>query len=166
MSGYYGDFDTVTNKIVTIFFTTHAGSGASVAPLSAYEAGDVILYKGNSATQRTSTAGWTMTSPFDSIVGLHCLQIDISDNTDAGFYAAGNDYTAILSADTETVDSLTVVADVGAFSILNRTPLRPTTQGRTLVVDGNGLADSTVVKVGPTGSGTAQTAGDIGHQHA
>lgn len=162
MSFYLGDFDTVTNKIVTIFFTTHAASGASVAPLSAYEAGDIQLYKGNSATQRSSTAGWTITSPFDSITGLHCLQIDLSDNTDAGFYAAANDYTAVLSADTETVDGLTVVGVIGVFSILNRTPLRPTTQGRTLVVDAAGLADANTVKIGPTGSGTAQTARDIG----
>ena len=40
-------------------------------------------------------------------------------------------------------------------------PLVPTTAGRTLVVDAAGLADANVVKVGPSGSGTAQTAGDI-----
>lgn len=39
--------------------------------------------------------------------------------------------------------------------------LRPATTGRTLVVDAAGLADANTVKVGPTGSGTAQTAGDI-----
>lgn len=40
--------------------------------------------------------------------------------------------------------------------------LAPATAGRTLVVDAAGLADANVVKVGPTGSGTAQTARDIG----
>lgn len=40
--------------------------------------------------------------------------------------------------------------------------LNPATAGRTLVVDSAGLADANVVKVGPTGSGTAQTARDIG----
>jgi hypothetical protein len=40
--------------------------------------------------------------------------------------------------------------------------LNPTTAGRTLVVDASGLADANTVKVGPTGSGTAQTARDIG----
>lgn len=39
--------------------------------------------------------------------------------------------------------------------------LAPATAGRTLVVDAAGLADANVVKVGPTGSGTAQTAGDL-----
>jgi hypothetical protein len=40
--------------------------------------------------------------------------------------------------------------------------LAPTVQGRTLVVDAAGLADATTVKLGPSGSGTAQTARDIG----
>lgn len=39
--------------------------------------------------------------------------------------------------------------------------LQPATAGRTLVVDANGLADATTVKVGPSGAATAQTAGDI-----
>lgn len=38
----------------------------------------------------------------------------------------------------------------------------PATSGRSMVVDANGLVDANVVKVGPTGSGTAQTARDIG----
>lgn len=37
----------------------------------------------------------------------------------------------------------------------------PATTGRSIVVDAAGLVDANVVKVGPTGSGTAQTAGDI-----
>ena len=37
----------------------------------------------------------------------------------------------------------------------------PATSGRSMVVDANGLVDANMVKVGPTGSGTAQTAGDI-----
>lgn len=39
--------------------------------------------------------------------------------------------------------------------------LQPATAARTLVVDASGLADANMVKVGPTGSGTTQTAGDI-----
>lgn len=41
-------------------------------------------------------------------------------------------------------------------------PLVPATAGRSLVVDAAGLADANVVKIGPTGSGTAQTARDLG----
>lgn len=38
---------------------------------------------------------------------------------------------------------------------------RDTTSGKTAVVDAAGLIDANMVKAGPTGSGTAQTAGDI-----
>jgi len=38
----------------------------------------------------------------------------------------------------------------------------PATSGRSMVVDANGLVDANVVKLGPTGSGTAQTARDVG----
>lgn len=38
----------------------------------------------------------------------------------------------------------------------------PATSGRSIVVDAAGLVDANMVKVGPSGSGTAQTARDIG----
>lgn len=117
MSNYLGDYKASSS--VNFNFTTHAASGAAVAPSSAFEAADLIIYKGSSATQRTSASGITMTSPFDSIVGLHHVTIDLSDNTDAGFWAAGSDYFVVLSPD-ETVDSLAVVKEVASFSIENR----------------------------------------------
>ena len=55
---------------------------------------------------------------------------------------------------------------IGAPAVIYTRPttgwLAPATAGRTLVVDAAGLADATVVKLGPSGSGTAQTARDIG----
>lgn len=159
MSVYLGDVNA--SSVVEIYFATAAAAGGVVAPSSAFEVADVVVYKNHSTTQRSSAAGMTMTSPFDSIVGLHQLSIDTSDNTDAGFWAAGSDYTVVLIPDTETVDGQTIVAVLARFSIANRSALRPTTAGRTLVVDAAGLADANVVKVGPTGSGTAQTAGDL-----
>lgn len=38
----------------------------------------------------------------------------------------------------------------------------PATTGRSMVVDASGLVDANAVKVGPSGSGTAQTARDVG----
>lgn len=38
----------------------------------------------------------------------------------------------------------------------------PATSGRSMVVDASGLVDANMVKVGPSGSGTAQTARDVG----
>lgn len=118
MSKYLGDF--AVSAVVDHLFTTSAAAGGVVAPSSAFEVADVVVYKNHSATQRSSAAGMTMTSPFDSIVGLHQLSIDTGDNTDAGFWAAGNDYSVVLIPDTETVDSQTIVAVLFTFSIENR----------------------------------------------
>ena len=115
---YLGDF--ADDSTVRIFFTTNAAAGGAVAPSSALESADVTIYKDNSATQKATTNGLTMTSPFDSIVGLHLLEIDCSNDTgDAGFWATGSDYSVILNPD-ETVDSQTVVHPLGQFSIENR----------------------------------------------
>lgn len=107
----------VNHATAALYFTTHAADGSPVAPLSAFEVADVKLFKNGSDVERTSNAGWTMTSPFNSITGLHRLLIDLSDNTDAGFYAAGATYAAVLNPDTETVDGFAVVKVIGEFSI-------------------------------------------------
>ena len=115
---YLGDY--ADDSTVRIFFTTSNGSGGAVAPSTAFEAADVVIYKNNSATQKATTNGITMTSPFDSVTGLHLVEIDCSNDTgDAGFWATGNDYSVVLSPD-ETVDSQTVVAAIAQFSIENR----------------------------------------------
>lgn len=115
---YLGDF--AEDSTVRIPLTTSAASGAAVAPSSAFEAADFIIYKNGSATQKTSTNGITCTSPFDSVVGLHTLEIDTSNDTgDSGFWTTGADYWVVLAPD-ETVDSQTVVAVVAVFSIENR----------------------------------------------
>jgi hypothetical protein len=103
---------------VTCMFTTHAASGAPVAPLSAFEAADVLIYKNGNAAQKTTTNGVTMTSPFDSVTGLHCLTIDTSNDTgDSGFWVPGAVYTLVLSPDSETVDGVTVAKVIGQFGI-------------------------------------------------
>ena len=57
-----------------------------------------------------------MTSPFDTVTGLHLLAIDLSDNTDPGFYSAGSTYHVTIQPD-ETVDSQTVVEVLAMFHI-------------------------------------------------
>lgn len=104
------------NSTFEIQFTTHSQTGAVIAPNSAFEAADIRIYKNGSATQRTSQNGWTMTSPFDSVTGLHQFQADLSDNTDAGFYATGARYTVVLVPD-ETVDGLAVAKVLAYFRI-------------------------------------------------
>lgn len=118
MSQYLGDFPE--DATVHVPFTTNTGAGGAVAPSSAFEAADVKIYKNGSATEKTSTNGLTMTSPFDSVVGLHVLAIDTSNDTgDSGFWVAGADYMVVLTPD-ETVDGETVAAVLCQFSIENR----------------------------------------------
>jgi hypothetical protein len=117
MADHLGSYNTATSRTVVRFsFTTHAQTGAAVAPSSAFENADLRIYKDGSATQRSSAVGITMTSPFDSVTGLHHVDIDLTDNTDAGFYAAGSFYEVHLVPD-ETVDSLAVVRVLAYFEI-------------------------------------------------
>ena len=114
---YLGNF--AADSTVDLFIPTRAGDGSRVNPSTAFEANDFRLYKNGSATQRSSEAGFTITSPFDSMVGMSVLSIDLSDNTDSGFYAAGNDYTVVAYPD-ETIDGVSVAEVVARFSIENR----------------------------------------------
>lgn len=115
---FLGDF--AEDQTVYCYFTTSTGGGGAVAPSSAFEVADVIIYKDGSATQKTTANGITMTSPFDSIVGLHLVSIDTSNDTgDTNFWQPGHDYTLVLSPD-ETVDSQTIVSVLGQFAIENR----------------------------------------------
>lgn len=59
------------------------------------------------------------------------------------------------------VEMMVLPAAVYDTLITNGT-LASNTSGRTQVVDANGLGDSNMVKAGPTGAGTAQTARDLG----
>lgn len=121
MSDYLGDF--AEDATVHIMLTTVTGAGGLTdpggSPANPFEAADVRIYKNNSAAQKTTTNGITMTSPFDSVTGLHQIVIDTSNNTgDAGFWTRGDDYQVVLLPD-ETVDGETV-GKVWQFSIENR----------------------------------------------
>jgi hypothetical protein len=113
---FLGDFPEDFATVVCMF-TTHATDGSPVAPSTSLEAADVLIYKNGNAAQKATTNGVTMTSPFDSLTGLHCLTIDTSNDTgDGGFWVAGAAYTLVLSPD-ETVDSFTVRKVIGQFSL-------------------------------------------------
>jgi hypothetical protein len=139
MYSYLGDFPT--GKTIFVPFHTFSSAGASVT-LSGLAVTDIEVYKGASMTQRSSDAGYALVDTdgidLDGITGIHGFTIDTSDNTDAGFYAAGNDYTVVVSS--VTVDSQTVNFIAAMFSIDNRGLLRPTTASRTLDVSSTGAA--------------------------
>lgn len=101
---------------IYIPISTALASGARGDPSSALEAADFVLYKNGSTVGRTSQAGWTSSTTFNSKTGLHMLAIDLSDNTDPSFYVVGGQYQLGLYPD-ETVDSLAVSAWVATFEI-------------------------------------------------
>jgi hypothetical protein len=112
---YLGDFPV--NGKVFLLWNTNDQTGASITRSTD---GTLKVYKGNLTaatwiTERTSLAGVTQTEDFDGGTGVHAVAIDLSDNTDAGFYAAGNEYQVVMTA--MTIDTKVVNAVIGHFSI-------------------------------------------------
>jgi hypothetical protein len=105
-----GDFPT--GAMIDFKWNTNGQDGASITRSTD---GTLQIYKGNSATQRTSLNGVTQTEDFDTFTGVHHVRIDLSDNTDAGFYAAGNEYQVVMSG--MVIDTKTVNAVIAHFSI-------------------------------------------------
>lgn len=152
MANTLGDFDT-SAVVYGKFVSVRADTGAPATLTS----GALSVYKDNSTTE--STTGVTFTGDFDSRTGFNHFAIDTS--ADGTFYSSGSFFDVVIT--TGTVNSVSAVGYcVGQFTIKKAAVLRPATAGRTLVVDASGLADANTVKLGPTGSGTAQTARDIG----
>jgi len=116
---YLGDF--AENATVVVYFTTNDAAGGAVAPSTAFETADFKIYKAGSETPKASVNGLTVTSPHNSIAGLHGLVIDMSvDTDDAGWWVTDTDYTLVLSPSDETVDSQTVVAVLATWGCANR----------------------------------------------
>src|SRR3990172_1807570 len=134
------------NSVLPIMFGSYDGvTGASEA-LTGLVVGDILIYKGTSMTQRASTNGFVLLDTdgidIDAITGINGFSIDLSDNSDAGFYAAGSFYTVVISS--VTIDAQTVNFVAATFRI----------------VAAENTSGTPVVDVGRV-AGTAQTAGDI-----
>lgn len=114
MSTYYGDFPTSHTSVCMVFDSFAASTGAPSAT-SNFAAGDIVIFKDGGTTQRSSSAGITVSTSFDTNTGLQMVVIDLSDNTDAGFYAAGHEYSVAV-ADV-TIDGQTIRFWLGSFSI-------------------------------------------------
>src|SRR3990167_5061101 len=127
------------------FDSFDGGTGASIT-LTGLALGDIRIYKGISMTIRSSTAGVVLMDTdgidIDTTTGIHGFSIDTSDNTDAGFYAAGSFYWVVIES--VTIDAQTVNFVAGTFRL-------------TAAEGVAGVPDVNVTHVGDT----AQTAGDI-----
>jgi hypothetical protein len=116
---YLGDF--MVNSTVYCWFNTFNSSGASVT-MSGFAVTDIEIYKNGSMTQRASDNGYTLLdtdgTDVDGLTGIQGFSIDLSDNSDSGFFASGNDYAVVVSA--VTIDSQAVSFVAAQFSIENR----------------------------------------------
>lgn len=106
MTMYLGDLPV--SGVVDFNWSTNNGSGASITRATN---GTVSVYKSNSVTQ--TTTGVTDTEDFDGLTGIHHCRIDTS--TDGTFYAAGNEFSVVLSA--ATIDGQTVNSVLAHFSV-------------------------------------------------
>ena len=136
------------NSVLPFIFTSHDAATGANETMSALALADIIIYKGVSLTQRSSTAGFAFFGAdadgldLDTFTGVNGVSIDTSDNTDAGFYAAGSFYTVVLGP--VTIDAQTVYTVLGTF--------------RLMAAEGvAGVPDVNVTHV----ADTAQTAGDL-----
>jgi hypothetical protein len=99
------------SQTLNFLFPTNDAGGAAVAPTTA---GTVSVYKDNDTAQ--TTTGVTYTPSFDGVTGVNLVSIVTSD----GFYAAGHDYTVVLTG--AVIDGETVNAVLATFSIEHRYP--------------------------------------------
>lgn len=150
MNGYLGDF--ATGATVYVPFHTFAAAGNSVT-LTGLAVTDIEVYKDGSTTQRSSDNGYTLLDTdgidFDGVTGIHGFKIDLSDNTDAGFYAAGHDYFVVVAS--VTVDSQTVNFVACSFSIENRNS-KVATGGISAASFGAGAIDATAIAADAIGA--------------
>lgn len=107
---YIGDFPT--GATIDFKWDTYAQAGESITRSTD---GTLTIFKNNSTTQRTSLNGVTQTEDFDGNTGNHHIRIDTSDNTDAGFYAAGSEYFVVMVG--MVIDTKTVNKTLFHFSI-------------------------------------------------
>jgi hypothetical protein len=113
----------VENDTVPIPFATYGGTDGESITCSGLAVTDIEIYKDGSPTQRASDSGYTLLDTdgidFDSLTGIHGFSIDLSDDTDAGFYEVGSWYWVVVSA--ITVDSQTVSFIAAMFRIQSAT---------------------------------------------
>lgn len=153
--------DRSLGSTIRLKFTTTDVNGAPVAPSSAFAASDFRIYKDGSATEKTTTNGITVTSPFDSVVGRHLIEIDTSNSTgDSGFWASGSAYFVELNT-AKTVNSQSVSGlEIGSFSLeLQTADVRKA--GGTAITQSSGRLEVNTTHWAGTAVASAGFVGDI-----
>jgi len=118
MSNYLGDF-TTANTVYVYFNTFDSNDPSSSATITGLATTDIEIYKDGVATTRASDSGYALLDTdgidFDGKTGIHGFKVDLSDDTDSGFFAAASEYAIVIS--TITVDAATISFVAATFSI-------------------------------------------------
>src|SRR3990167_631070 len=110
------------NSVLPILWTSHDAATGANETMSGLALADIIIYKGVSLTQRSSTSGFAFFGgdadglDLDTFTGVNGVSIDLGDNTDAGFYAVGSLFTVVLGP--VTIDAQTVYTVLGTFRLV------------------------------------------------
>lgn len=111
---YLGDFPL--NAKIYLPWNTNAQDGSAVTYTTTSTGDDPVkVYKDGGTTERSSLSGITVTKDHDGDTGTHLVQINTTDDTDAGFYAAGHEYA--VKKVLMTIDGQIVNAWLGCFSL-------------------------------------------------
>ncbi|MGE5165132.1 MAG: hypothetical protein ACM3IH_14060 [Sphingobacteriales bacterium] len=121
----------------------------------------------DSADHVTGKTGLTVTVTLSKAGGTFAAAGATITEVSSGWYKA-----ALTTTDTNTLGDLAyhcTATGADPTDFVDQVSARliddaayPATSGRSMVVDANGLVDANTVKIGPSGTGTAQTAGDVG----
>lgn len=111
------------------FHTFDSNDPSASVTISGLATTDIEVYKDGSTTQRASDSGYALLDTdgidFDSTTGIHGVSIDLSDNTTAGFWAAGSQYWVVIASitvDAATINFLPVTFRIGLpDALLNTT---------------------------------------------
>lgn len=138
---YLGNF--LLNSVIDFKFTSRQFSTGTPFTLAS---STISVYVANSTIQ--TTAGVTLTTNFDSIVGLNHVRIEA---TSTNGYITGTNYMTVITAG--TVDSVSVIGEVlRDFSIEHRVVSSVTSTAQ------NAMADSLILRnIATGGSGGART---------
>jgi hypothetical protein len=106
-------------SVIPFPFDSFGTDGESLT-LTGLAVADIIVYKGVSMTQRSSTAGFALMDTdgidIDTRTGIQGFSIDTSDNTDSGFYSTGGLFWVVVDA--VTINAQTVRFVAGTFRLV------------------------------------------------
>lgn len=108
------------NSVVYFPFASYGKTNGESITLTGLAVTDIEVYKLPSMTQRASDNGYALLDTdgidLDGITGIHGFSVDLSDNSDTGFFEVGAWYMVVVSS--VTVDGQTVNFIAGMMRLM------------------------------------------------